>query len=688
VIIRCESLITHVDVHARGALVTRRVSVAETLPDGDVTLAIDGVTPLMERGSVRVSLPDGAPRLVRAVRASLVVPTEGEAHGASVTLVRTLEARIQRLRHELDLLSEQRSMLGASHLTPGALARANEGTSRDVVTRTRDALATSAMLSTVAADVDARGAAIEAELIVLERDLEVARLAYAQSHSAERMGDAHPTHRITVQLTGDGALTHFDLTYAVPAARWWPTYTLRIREQGRRATWLAEALVAQRSGEDWSAVVLTLSTSDLLFDARLPELASLRLGKVQTPRRNWRSPPIGLEQMFEGYDRAFVSVKEQSIVASAPLDAHVYAEHGELLHDADDEVTKAEALIDARSLTRAGAAPATAKRRAMSMEPPPAAARSTGAGVLSALGSNADFGGGGPAGAVEVHEEKLDVLPIEPADAWFDFDTLTLHGADDRALRGRLSRTHDARTAHARDEAKRALDAMSDPRGARDPLQTRGMFDHSYQVQGVVDAPSDGQTYRVSLGVDESDPTLRWRTAPREGADVYREAELRNPFDAPLLAGPVDVYVDGSLLAVASIEHIDRGGTLHVGMGVEQRMRVARNVRVREETAGILGGDTVVHHDVSIELVSALGTSALVEVLDRLPVSDDKTVEVTLTRATPEHERYTQVDRGAPIRGGMLWKVIVPSGTRASVEYAYRVTFPSKNEVVGGNRRD
>ena len=86
--------------------------------------------------------------------------------------------------------------------------------------------------------------------------------------------------------------------------------------------------------------------------------------------------------------------------------------------------------------------------------------------------------------------------------------------------------------------------------------------------------------------------------------------------EAPLLAGPVDVYVDGSLLTVASVERIDRGGTMHVGMGVEQRIRVGRNVRAREETAGILGGDAVVHHDVSIELASSLGQSALVEIDD------------------------------------------------------------------------
>lgn len=282
----------------------------------------------------------------------------------------------------------------------------------------------------------------------------------------------------------------------------------------------------------------------------------------------------------------------------------------------------------------------------------------------------------------------MDARPIEPEDAWFDFDALRLSPPSDATTRGRLVRAVDASSAQARARAQNQLDEAVAPIGAKDPLVTRGMFDHRYTVEGLVDVPADALTHRVLIGQREGTPTLRWRTVPREALEVYREAELRNPFDAPLLGGPVEVYVDGSLLAVASIGQVDRGGTTCVGMGVEQRLRVARNVRAREETAGILGGDTVIHHEVSIELSSAFATPALVEVLDRHPVSDDKDIEVEITHSVPEYERYDQAERGAAVRGGMAWRVIVPPGGRTSVVYIYRIKLPSKNEIVGGNRRD
>src|SRR5262249_42581452 len=108
---------------------------------------------------------------------------------------------------------------------------------------------------------------------------------------------------------GSGPLSELLLTYVVPATRFWPLYTLRIvegRDAARRATWMIEALVAQRTGEDWREVRLSLSTADLLLDARLPELPSLRLGRAQPPaRRGYRSPPAGLDELFAGYERAF-----------------------------------------------------------------------------------------------------------------------------------------------------------------------------------------------------------------------------------------------------------------------------------------------------------------------------------------------------------------------------------------------
>jgi hypothetical protein len=49
---------------------------------------------------------------------------------------------------------------------------------------------------------------------------------------------------------------------------------------------------------------------------------------------------------------------------------------------------------------------------------------------------------------------------------------------------------------------------------------------------------------------------------------------------------------------------------------------------------------------------------------------------------------YDQVEKGRPIRGGLLWQLELPPAGKAKIEFSYRINLPAKNEVIGGNRRE
>jgi len=673
-------------VHARGALVSRRVDVP-ALPEGDVELLIPDVTVLADGGSVRATVGGG--RSVTGVRTALHVPETPVAPGESVELVRALTGRIERLAAEKERLSTHRTRLDGLDVHP-RLRYAARAPRRgaDIASRTADALASAALIAEIVERLDARLLEIDDAVRDLERQLEAARLADAQAKSRARMGQGHPTRRITVQLAGSGRVEALELAYVVPAARWWPSYTLRMADDGRRATWTIEALVAQLTGEDWTGVALSLSTADLIHDARLPELASRRLGRAQPPpKRSYRPAPSGLEQMFAGYDRAFgAASRGLKVEAPAPARMTLRPEEADEPLDAmaaEEELTNPG---DTRAAALGGAAVAKAPRAfalpapgmapagVLTPVPPPAAQ----AARRMALRADAAT----PAKGAPVPPQAMQA--IEPGDAWLDFDTLTMAGVSE-ARRGRL--VHTAVANGRGREAENRIESLT-PERMHDPLVTRGQFDHRHDAPGRADVPSDGQTHRVTLAIAEAAPSLRWRCVPREAPEVYKEAALGNPFAAPLLAGPVEVYVEGTLLASTAIERVDRGGRVTVGMGVEERIRVARNARVDESAGGLMRGATIVETTVTVDLVSSLGMPARVEIADRIPVTDDKGLEITLDTAGARPDPYTQAERGAPLRRGLLWTVDLAAGGKAQVVYRYVMTFPSKSELVGGNRRE
>lgn len=718
----CTSEIVGVVVYARGAVVTRRVHLAG-LPDGDVEVVVPGITALSEPGAVRARV-QGPGRALVSVHSAPYVPAELRPASAGQAELRELEVQLDAARSERALLHRRRGRLLAATPDPGLAVRAGRA---DVEARLADALVVHDVIGQGLAAVDARLAELELQVRRLEDQHRAAASRQSWASTADRTPPGTGSRVITVHLTGSGPVEQLEVEYVVLAARWWPRYTL---ELGAQATLWVEALVAQSSGEDWADVPMGLCTSDLGVDARLPTLRSIRYGKAQARELSGMRPtPPGLERLFVSFDAVFVAhvavrMEAHGMVGGAVPPPPPGYEPSELL---SEPVLPME-LQQRYDTTRAGrvspepedirvrlmSGPAMAPQVSMPSVPMPKGgvarrAPADKARKLEAPGAPpASFGaarGGGGGGASETfaaspsfdeggmsREEAEAEAPLDDApseDEWLDFDGLRMGGPDDRRARGRLHhpRADDA-AAHARARARMELEGLDPGTEAQDVLSSRGHYDHRWDTRGVVQLPSDGRTHRVRVESFAARPSTRLWTVPRELAEVFREASLPNPTPGPLLAGEVDVYVDGSLLTTAPLPHVDRGGIVRVGMGVEERLRVARNTEVAEDSAGLLGGSTAVDHRVSIELSSALGLPATVEVYDRVPVTDEKALEIKVLGAQPPHEPYEQVERGAPIRGGVSWKVQLEPGGKRELRLHYRLTFNKGSEVMGGNRRD
>jgi hypothetical protein len=330
----------------------------------------------------------------------------------------------------------------------------------------------------------------------------------------------------------------------------------------------------------------------------------------------------------------------------------------------------------------------------MPMPAPKKAMRSRAAMALpgsSAPGGAADYGGASTGARMDLLESASEPEPepepaLVPSGAWEDYDRLLLAPPEDAWARGRLIMVADPAVRSAAERAILDIERASVP-GHVDPRESRGMFDHRYEAEGACDVPSDGRVHRVPISVAECASRLHYTTVPIEAAEVYREAVLANPFSGPLLAGPVDVYLDGTLLTTTRTAPIDRGGELRVGMGVDDRLTVARNVRVTEESVGLIGGSRGVTHTVAIELSASVRDPVKVTVLERVPVSDDKAIKIEVVSERPSSVTYDQSERGAAVRGARRYELTLEPGKKERVELVYRLIFANKLDVVGGSRR-
>src|SRR5439155_26941655 len=85
---------------------------------------------------------------------------------------------------------------------------------------------------------------------------------------------------------------------------------------------------------------------------------------------------------------------------------------------------------------------------------------------------------------------------------------------------------------------------------------------------------------------------------------------------------------------------------LVLGLGVEQSIKIARNVTFTEQSTGLLGGGLALVHDIAIDLKNNLARPAEIEVRERIPIKreDDDDIAVELGGVEPEWQEWDQDD--------------------------------------------
>lgn len=719
-----ELAITAVVVHRDGAMVERR----GRLPIVDGVIVVSKLPILLEERSIRVEIA-GADLIDHRFALDVAGIDRGEEVGVERERWEAA-ADVRRLEAEAAALRNERATVW--RLLPGNVF----GEDRPAATRIAAWASLGERLNPWAEDVDARLRALSVALDKARERQAIAEVNLARSSTEGRIRRWVPTRQLVVRVRG-AEEADVAVSYRVEAAAWVASYALFATGSLRRGTFAASALVAQATGEDWTGVKIAFSTTPSAREIDVPDLPALRLGKAQPPPRSaWRDLPADLDALFPDEIEVSDPVPAPSAAPAAMHGATFAMEPDEPTWDGPtagpmakrarrrstggraDELDEAMlTLDDAVPTSRAGpAAPPPMQAMPVAAMPAPQAAfasasiarKSAGVfasvgsavgGLVSALGEReeaaAAYGGGGG---------RADLPgPIEVDGDVLDYGNLRMPGADD-PRRGRLialAPADEAREAGLEASAAAALiDHRARARSARASLRFDALpahhvlpeavefAEHRYDADGAVDVPSDGAFRAVSLFADTLDLEVKYRAVPRSDPRAFRTVHARLPRAVPMVAGPVHVHIDGALAIVAPWSGSPRGGELHLGVGVEPNVRVARNVRYREETAGLMGGSRRTHTEVEVEIASALSRQAEVEILDRIPVTRDPEVRVDLIDASPVAEEWKgDKDRGPILDGGRRQVVQVPAGGKVVAKLHYSVTLGGRLELQGGDRR-
>lgn len=530
------------------------------------------------------------------------------------------------------------------------------------------------------------------------------------------------------------------LDYFVHGARWAPAYQCRMSRDCRKADIGMRALVCQQSGEDWHNVKLQLSTAAPMTWTELPELSSIRIGKAQPPvsaKKGFRPAPQGVEVLFADHDRDRARVgalmpapqtwTPPSVQLSPPPSIDSVLDISALQREEREEDERpqrrkkgAKSLDDEPGWGGGMAMASEMPMQAMAMAcsepcepmpaappPPPAApgfmpppAPMPQPAAKMVMRSAAPRPGAPPPPPAQPTRTQLEMVV---------FTHLRLASAEERGTRNRLEPVDQRRTyleslsrhpvtvdldvmqvVGEAEQKGRAVHQVALPPGTVDVRQAAGHFDYTYQADNPVDVRSDGVFHSVALGTRSAEADVLYVVVPREDSQVYRQARIRNPLSAPLIAGPAEIYVGGEYVLGTTLPTVPADGEFHLGLGVEQAIKCARNTFFKEQRSGTkIVATSELWHDIVIDIVNNLEREIRCEVRERLPQpAENAEVVVEEGSVAPAWEAYDQEERKRLIEGGRRWRVSVKAGASTQLKAQYVVKLYANNELAGGNRRE
>lgn len=271
------SRIERVTVYPDGAVVTR-MGKAELL-QGASQIVLRGLPATIDPASIRVEGKGNGAFAVGAVDVRL---TPGEARPV---LDAVIEGKLKALREEKEVLAGRAASIEAKRATIERFAQIGpdklgpDGKALPVADwpAVFDAIGTSLVkVHEELRGVRARTSDVDAEIAALER---------AQPQTL-RTGAPKRDIAIAVEATAPVA-AEFAVTYRVGGAGWTPQYEARLTTGSGTAKpaidLVRRAELRQRTGEDWSDIALTLSTTRSAGGTRAPDLPPMQVMFFEPP---------------------------------------------------------------------------------------------------------------------------------------------------------------------------------------------------------------------------------------------------------------------------------------------------------------------------------------------------------------------------------------------------------------------
>lgn len=198
----------------------------------------------------------------------------------------------------------------------------------------------------------------------------------------------------------------------------------------------------------------------------------------------------------------------------------------------------------------------------------------------------------------------------------------------------------------------------------------------TYRVPDTVSVPADGTAQKVPVALMDLPPTIDYVAAPKLVEAAYRRAKITNDSDYTLLPGRASLFDGDEFIGTTELELTAPQGELELTLGVDDRIKVERELKRRDVDKRLLGNQRRYQLGYEIEVENQRAETVEITLHDQIPVSRHENIKVRLESTEPKPAEETKL-------GLLRWELSLPPGEKRTVRFDFLVEHPRDMKVMG-----
>ncbi|MDB6095161.1 MAG: hypothetical protein JWM32_2723 [Verrucomicrobia bacterium] len=214
---------------------------------------------------------------------------------------------------------------------------------------------------------------------------------------------------------------------------------------------------------------------------------------------------------------------------------------------------------------------------------------------------------------------------------------------------------------------------------AREPEATieAGATSASFKIATTATIPSDNSPQKVPITSAHFAATPEYLTVPKRLTTAYLTAKVVNSSDFPLLAGPMNVFLDGTFVATSAVRTVMSGEKFDLALGADEGITVKhKRVNKFTEDTGLTNSGKRVTYEYLITVQNNKKTAERVIVADQVPVSRNE--KIVVKQLSPDAKDVKPSDEGT-----LKWTLDLKPGEKREISVKFSVDYANEVSVAG-----